>query len=115
MFRQKGSFYNSLDVARTLLVNNGVSPQRVHLLEANDNNDINISTRADLVISLISWGFHYPVEIYMDKVHDILSENGVIILDVRKGTGGLDVLSSTFRKVDLIFEGKKQYRVAVRK
>lgn len=38
----------------------------------------------DLVISLVSWGFHFPVSTYLDQVHDLLREGGRLILDLRK-------------------------------
>ena len=115
MFRPKGAFYNSLDVASAFLTANGLPPQHIHILEANDNNDIDVHTNVDLVLSLLSWGFHYPVKTYVDKVHDLLSNDGIVILDVRKGTDGVDVLKNKFQHVEVIFETKKQYRVAVRK
>lgn len=111
MFHEQAAFYNSLDVARETLHANGISPECIHLLEANDRNEISMDVPVDLVLSLISWGFHYPVDIYVERVHELLSENGVVILDVRKGTDGIDVLWRVFGQVDVILETEKQYRV----
>ncbi|MDP8925272.1 MAG: hypothetical protein M3O34_20700 [Chloroflexota bacterium] len=114
LFAQRAAFYNSLEVARALLVANGVPSRRVHPLEATSRNDIELETKVDLVLSLISWGFHYPVDTYVDRVRSLLSEDGVVILDVRKGTAGLDILQRRFSRVDPIFERRKWHRVAVR-
>lgn len=46
----------------------------------------------DLVISLKSWGHHYPVAEYLDFVHKSLRTGGVLILDIRKETTGHDEL-----------------------
>ena len=39
---------------------------------------------ADLIISLKSWGHHYPVEIYCDLARRSLRGGGVLILDIRR-------------------------------
>jgi SAM-dependent methyltransferase len=110
-FKHKASFYNSLDVAKEMLIRNGIPKECVHLIEATDNNDINIGSKVELVISLISWGFHYPVETYLDKVHDLLIKGGSLIIDVRKGTADIDILRNVFSKVDVIFDERKFQRV----
>jgi len=38
----------------------------------------------DVVISLISWGFHYPVETYYVDVVEHLAPAGKVLIDVRK-------------------------------
>jgi len=111
MFEDKGSFYNSLDLAKATLVNNGIYEDNVHLIEATENNDINIDENVDLVLSLISWGFHYPVNTYLDKVYDILNRKGVLILDVRKGTDGLDLITKKFGEYRKVLETDKYIRI----
>ena len=114
MFEGKGAFYNSLDVAREVLMDNKIRKDKIHLIEANDDNDIKITNeKMDLVISLISWGFHYPVETYLDKVSNLLSEEGTIIMDIRKNTNGIDVIKQKFSKFDIIFETPKYQRVSL--
>ncbi len=114
MFERRGAFYSSLPVARGLLVENGVPSNRVHLLEATSSNEIAVQTKLDLVVSLISWGFHYPVDIYADRVRELLADDGVVILDVRTGTDGMEALRRRFGRVDIVFEREKWHRVAAR-
>ena len=115
LFQPHGAFYNSLDVATELLTLNGVPAARMHPREANARDEIRVDTRLDLVLSLLSWGFHYPVTTYVDRVHEQLHQHGVAILDVRKGTDGLDVLQQKFRTGQIIDETKQRYRIAVGK
>lgn len=115
MFEDKGSFYNSLELAKTTLVDNGVSEKSVHTVEATENNDININTDVDFAISLISWGFHYPVSTYLDKVYTLLNKKGVLILDIRKGTEGLDLITKTFGGYRKILETSKYVRICAMK
>ena len=113
MYEEKGAFYNSLDLAKSTLVINGVEENHVHLIEAADNNDINMDKSVDFVLSLISWGFHYPVGVYLDKVYDLLVEEGVLILDIRKNTDGLDLLNQKFGNHKVVNEASKFCRVCV--
>ena len=115
LFNTQGAFYNSLDVARRLLIDNSVPDQHIHLIEANSQNTIAVESKIDLVVSLLSWGFHYPVGTYAQQVHAVLNDAGSIILDVRKGTSGLDTLQQIFRQVEVIMETAKYQRVVARK
>lgn len=111
-FHRTSSFYNSLSVARDLLLANGVQPSNVHLLEvgSRDLDDVN---EIDIVISLVSWGFHYPLDTYIEYVRRAVRPGGVVILDVRKGTGGYRELERTFGDASVILEDKKRWRFAV--
>jgi len=65
----------------------------------------------DLVVSLISWGFHYPVPVYLDQVRALLRPGGRVILDVRKETDGRAQLEARFPGVTTISETRKKERV----
>ena len=115
LYERKGSFYNSLKIARDVLVGNGVPPERVHAIEATDDNQIRIENSADLVLSLISWGYHYPVSTYLDRVDELLAPNGVLILDVRKETDGRTMIEERFDDCVVIFEDEKCERLRARR
>jgi len=110
-FKQKGAFYNSLPVAKDLLCLNGAPESNIELLEATDTNDINLTAQLDLVISLVSWGFHYPVPTYLETVYELLSEGGKLIIDVRKETGGLELLKDRFGNYQIIADFEKYSRI----
>ena len=98
MFEAKGAFYNSLEIAREVLTSNGIPSGKITILEAPDNGIINVEAGSiDVVISTISWGFHYPVSTYLKSVATVLSENGVLIIDIRKDTGGEHELKTEFQ------------------
>ncbi len=113
MYQDRGSFYNSLPVAKQLLESNGISPQRIALLEASDDLTIPIKQGLDLVVSLISWGYHYPVSTYLDSAYALLRKTGSLIIDIREGSNGLDTLVSKFggSNVSVILNSKKFLRV----
>lgn len=110
-FQPRGSFYNSLDVARELLISNGVPTERIHLKEVVETNALLDVPSLDAVISLLSWGFHYPVDMYLAQVFALLRPGGVLILDVRKNTDGEARLIETFGSAQTIFETERSRRL----
>ena len=114
MFNEQAAFYTSLEVARQLLVENGIAGNRIHLHEVREGNEITASPKVDLVISLLSWGVHYPVDTYAEQVRTLLSERGIVVLDIRKETGGIEALKRTFSHVSIIQDAGKYVRVAAR-
>jgi SAM-dependent methyltransferase len=110
-FKPQGAFYNSLEISRKMLTDNGIPEENIYLLEADATNAINIDFNIDLIISLISWGYHYPVETYLDRVYKLLSQDGRLIIDVRKGTDGVDKLKNKFSELNIILDSRKFQRV----
>lgn len=111
----KGAFYNSLDISKRVLIENEIPQNKIHVIEATQNNDIEIEKNIDLVISLISWGYHYPVDIYLSQVYDLLSDGGVVILDIRKGTNGIQMINAKFGNHLKILDRKTYTRILVKK
>ncbi len=110
-FHAKGAFYNSLAAATQTLSVNGVPAANIQTFEARDDNRIEARPGFDLILSLISWGFHYPVGTYLNEVVRVLGPEGRLILDVRKGTDGLEQLRSRFKVVQTISEKPKYLRI----
>ena len=110
-YNKRAAFYNSLFVAKNVLINNNINEENIHLIEATSDNDIDINQNADLIISLISWGFHYPVDTYLEKADKILNVKGRIILDIRKETNGLRTMNSKFQDIRIIYNARKYHRI----
>lgn len=114
-FETEGSFYNSLQISKKLLETNGVSSDRIHLQEATNDNKILFENEFDLIVSLISWGFHYPVSTYLNEVYDKLKPGGILIVDIRKDTDGKNEITSKFGNCRVIFESEKYIKILSRK
>lgn len=96
-FRNKGAYYNSLNLSKEMLELNGVPSSKIKLLQASDAGDICLkSNSVDLIVSTLSWGFHYPVGVYIDSAANILKNSGTLIIDVRKNTNGRAELGRLF-------------------
>mgnify|MGYP001579147514 CR=1 FL=1 len=112
---KRAAYYNSLFVAREILERNGVKGPSIHTQEA-AGGPIFPGKQFDLVVSLISWGFHYPVETYLDEVYGLLKLGGKLIIDIRKGSGGEKLIEKKFGNIELIFNApQKHIRIVSRK
>lgn len=80
-FAEQGAGYSSLTVAKRLLAANGVDPQKVQ--SCNPTRDPLPTQAVDLVISLLSLGFHYPLETYSNYISTVLKPGGAMVIDVR--------------------------------
>jgi SAM-dependent methyltransferase len=109
MYHSKGAFYNSLELAKSNLVRNAVPENGVHCIEAPEDGNLEAFLNdVDLVVSTISWGFHYPIAEYLESVARIMSDGAVLLVDIRKGTDGQEWLLRQFpRSTDVVDEGEK--------
>jgi len=110
-FKESGAFYNSFDITQQLLCQNGIAMENMHFLEVTPDYRINTSVEIDLVISLFSWGFHYPVSTYINQVYDLLRQGGHAMIDIRRNSDGKKELEQKFAKVQIISETRKRIRV----
>jgi len=93
----KQEFYTSQTVAQRLLSWGGIDLDRVHTLEATPDYAVGAS-EFNLVISLFSWGWHYPVGAYAEAVGRATVPGGILITDVRNWEGE-DVLLDYFKEL----------------
>ncbi len=113
-FARQADFYNSLEVARELLIANGVSGERIRLMSAQEGYAVPAQD-VDLALSLRAWGFHFPVETYLPAVMNALQPGGWLIIDVRPKTGGEAALQKAGLEVRDIKLKPKYARLACRK
>ncbi len=83
--------YNNMGTTLKFLSMNKVASNHIHLHRIDPDTII----PCDLMISLLSGGFHYPVSTYSELAKRSLRSGGSLILDVRKGTD-YDCLKDNF-------------------
>ncbi len=109
-FNEQGAGYNNLSVTRDFINRNISRAIDFTLINPEIDNQIkNHDAKYDLIISLISCGFHYPAKTYLDFFQKNLSDNGCIVLDLRKGEDHKELLKLFDAK--LIVETGKYERV----
>lgn len=111
-FEQEASFYNSLPLAKQILIENGTPASNITLLSP--ETFIATPLQADVVISLESWGFHYPLSTYMETVKQSLRKGGTLIVEVRKNSGEFEELQKHFADVRIISDAKRQRVVCLK-
>ncbi len=113
-FKNEAAAYNSLAIAMEVLLANGCGAEDVELVEAENADSLMEKYRGDvdLITSLIAWGFHFPVQTYLALAVGLLKPHtGRLIIDIRKGTDGLQTLQGSFREVKVILDDYKFQRV----
>lgn len=78
-------FYNSQECSKKIAMENGVAGSSWNLVDATEDNVKSLGDgKVDVVISLLSWGWHYPIATYMDAVKQVLKPgSGRLIVTVR--------------------------------
>lgn len=106
------TFYSSFYATEALMKANYV--KRYKLIDIK-NNKYPVFKKIDLVISLLSCGYHYSVREYLVYINTILSENGALILDVREWSDGIEITREVFPKIKIISHYNKSKRIIARR
>ncbi len=94
--------YNDLSETKNLLLNNEINLDQINLFDVEKT--INIKEKIDLVISLKSMGYHYPLETYLNLFKKHCSQDAIFIFDISKGNYDSISLKRIFKKVEVIYE-----------
>ena len=97
-YQQEAAHYNLLQLTTDFLTLNGVSSGKIFTYDVNKKEFP--SHKCQVIISLISCGFHYPVSTYLDQIKKL--QAGIVILDIRKGTDQFQLLKDSFKTVKTI-------------
>lgn len=111
-FSAAPSAYNSLGLTRDILTEAGVPASHIECVDV-DASPFPTGS-ADIVTSTFAWGFHFPVETYLSQVESMLTPDGALIIDVRRGLGQEALLQERFDIVHL-WPGVKSDRLVLRK
>jgi len=108
-YRSHGAVYNSLELTRDFLTMNGVKRDSFEIYDAHGSF---IEQDYDIIISLLSCGFHYPVETYLQQIKKCSPK--VVILDIRKHSNQIGLLKDNFNHVETIAEWEKCERILLK-
>jgi SAM-dependent methyltransferase len=111
-FAEEGAGYANLDIARRFLEVNGVPSENIATANP-QTQDVAALGRFDLVLSLASCGFHYPVRSYAGLFTNQINDGGAIVLDIRKGSGGVGAMKE-FGTVEVLEKHAKYATVLTR-
>ena len=101
-YQNVGSVYNNLELSAQFLKLNGVDKKKIGIHNAAVSFPY---YKYDIIISLLSCGFHYPVRTYLKHILD--TKSGIVILDIRKHSNQIPLLNDNFNTVQMIAEYSK--------
>lgn len=84
-YQKEGAAYSSLNVARELLMRNGIEDGQIECVNPRDQSVEDLEP-VDLIVSFLSCGFHYPVDSYLPMIDKTLVAGGSAIFDLRGRT-----------------------------
>ena len=114
-FQQNGAAYNSLDTAKKFLEDNIKGNVEILTINPEEDDLLRYPKHSyDLIFSLISCGFHYPVETYLNEFNHLLKNEGMILIDLRKGENHENLLEQ-YKIVSTIASTAQYDRVTLRK
>ena len=96
--------YNDLNETKNLLLNNNININSIHTVDV--EKDIEINNKIDLVISLKSMGYHYPIDLYLKLFETCCDKDTTFIFDVTEGYYKESLFTNYFDIVDIIYEEK---------
>ena len=113
-----GSGYASLSSAKAWLEENGASGNSIETINPVNDPDQLEGKLPDLVTSLYSCGFHYPIDEYLPLFLKVVSAGGAVILDVRgrywrRKPPALEQFCAA-GKVTEIYHDERSVRIALR-
>ena len=106
-FYDEGSGYASLKSTKNFLIANNIPAEKIFI--CNPKNNSLPSFKFDLLISIISMGFHYPCNDYADFILTNIDKAGSLIFDKRKNVLdiGFQRLSECLKIKNQIESGKR--------
>lgn len=110
----KECYYNSFDCTADLFIANGYGSESATLIDITEKGVVKDKS-LDMVMSTLSWGYHYPVSEYLDFVDRVLKPHGVVILDIRETTLGREDMQRCFSEAFVIAKQNKSYRMLYRR
>ena len=113
-FQNQGSGYANLESSKKFLISNGINPESIDTCNPLKENIPNF--KFDILISIISMGFHYPCDQYAKWINLNCKNNGFIIFDKRKNVidDGFELLKNNF-SIKEQSEYKKHHRIVLSK
>ena len=99
-FNNNSESYNKLEITKDILILNGFKIEQLQLIDADENFVLN--NKYELIISLFSMGYHYPIENYIDIIKKISTKSTKVIFDLSMEYNELNKVKKYFNKVVII-------------
>ena len=99
-FNEKRQFYNDFNITLNFLTINGIKEEQLNLIDVDSKHMIN--KKFDLVISLLSLGYHYPITQYVEFFRKNTHNNTKFIFDLAEEYNDFNKIAKMFHSIDII-------------
>ena len=96
--------YNDLNETKNILIENDIDSGFIYLFDVEKQFQIN--KKMDLVISLKSMGYHYPINKYIELFRNCCTKDTVFIYDTGDNQYDENYLKTIFDDIEIIYEEK---------
>ena len=96
--------YNDLNETKNILLENDIDSSSLYLFDVEKKFQIN--KKMDLVISLKSMGYHYPINTYIELFRNCCTKDTVFIYDIGENQYDEIYLKTVFDDIKIIYEEK---------
>ena len=96
--------YNDLNETKNILLENDIDSSSLYLFDVEKQFQIN--KKMDLVISLKSMGYHYPINTYIGLFKNCCTKDTIFIYDIGDNQYDENYLKTIFDDVKVIYEEK---------
>mgnify|MGYP002828650262 CR=1 FL=1 len=93
--------YNNLLATKKTLKLNKIDENKINLIDVNKNYHIKEKS-IDLVISLVSMGYHYPISNYVELLKKTCTKRTVFIFDIATEYQDLDLIKNLFNHYEIL-------------
>lgn len=104
-FREDMQPYRNGTIATRMLGTNGVHAK---LYPVNSKTQ-GLTIPSDLIVSFCSWGYHFPISVYLPLVQRSLKPSGTLLVDIRTDTEGERYLGEASLWVRTIIKTKPKF------
>lgn len=94
----ESDFYNSLNATELFCKSNGMENFKTFNLEKYQWSKLN--HRPDLVYSFLAFGFHWPINSFLEDIHPILENNCLLIFGLRGGAKAKGWVNQQIENID---------------
>lgn len=85
-YREQSEAWNDVQTGVDMVRAN--APESCRVIAHQPRESFAISAPFDMVISLKSWGLHYPVHTYLDTVRRCIRRGGLLVIDIHREVEG---------------------------
>ena len=96
--------YNDLNETKNILLENNIDTSCMYLFDV--EKQFVITKKMDLVISLKSMGYHYPINTYIELLRNCCTKDTVFIFDIGDNQYDENYLRTIFQDIKIIYEEK---------